>query len=646
MSPDNTSTVQPVTRLPEKTPLADAKPDQPAKSASKSHDLLVGTARFVRRTVEKALYQQFVDADSDDVDKEPVVAGSNTLTVNQSRGDSSSEGPDVAERDKYQQQRRFRDFRYQELEDEYGSKRSTKPSVQPYQQEVAFGGGGGSDVSNGMEPDSSERSHDDDGYEEASPKLPTHHLHSLSPPGQQVMPPGEQHDRIVGHEFGVKPLLDDDELSDTEGGKPSVTMNPFLAQDEELSQCSSVMSTGSVTMSPQSSLSPVDVATRDVFGAAPFRQKSRKKRSKLLLGSPPQSGPVTPSVFTESLSDMYRSVSTAGQELDCVVEKGKDERVGASIMAHSLSPDTTVMMRSASQSPKDNTNKDIPMQVRSPAAATDNDLFGFRNFATFTTSQPPQPVVCLQHQGAAQYTGGKVTSPNSRTMTSVSFEMDPFGVTPFIGDSFHADLTRAHLMSGSATRNKADLRVQSSNYSTGHGVASCGMHRQHRRHSSSDSHSSSSDISPHSTKKDSQKISKCYSKGSDLLQDENVEVLPSGDFSYASLKKSKQKAKKTAKPSAEFANLGFMDDTEREAELAAAARKCSGNVELPVNSAMHQSLMLDPLKSSNIGNYMSTVDGGGATSSGSSHTLPRARKHLVMPEGHRNTDKMSTEFFQ
>ena len=626
MSPDDTSVAPSVTKPPEKPSQPDTRPDQ-AKSGSKSHDLLVGTARFVRRTVEKSLYHQFVDADSDDHEKVMSVPSSNSLAVSQSLGDSSSEGPDIAEREKYQQQRRFRDYRYQELEDEYGSKKSTKPSLQPYQQEAVFGGG--SDVSNGIEPDSSERSYDDDGYEEASPKLPTHHMHSLSPPGQQMAPPVEQHDRIVGHEFGVKPLLDDDELSDTEG-KPSVMTNPFLTQDEALSQCSSVMSTGSVTMSPQSSLSPVDVATRDVFGAAPFRQKSRKKRgSKLLLGSPPQSGPVTPSVFTET-----RSLSTTGQEVGCLVERGRDELMGVSSMAHSLSPDSTDM-HSASQSPKD--NRDAPMQGVSPSANT--DLFGFGNFATFSTSQPPQPAVSLQHQGAPQYSCGQATSPSNRT--SISFDVDPFGITPFTANAFHADLTQPHLMPGSATKVKVDS-LHASNYGSGHGVASHGMHRRHRRHSSSESHSSSSDVSPHTAKRDGQKIARRYSKGSDLLQDENVEVLPSGDFSYGSLKKSKQKTKKSRKPSAEFANLGFTDDIEREEELTGTDRKCSGNVELPVNSAMHQSLLLDPLKSSNIGNYMAAVDGGGATSGGSSHTLPRARKHLVMPQ----QDNMSTDFFQ
>ena len=627
-----------MTKLPEKALQADARNDQSssqlAKSGSKSHDLLVGTARFVRRTVEKALYQQFVDADSDDLDKEPVVAAGNAPIGRRSVGDSSSEGADAVEREKYEQQCRLRDYHYQELEDEYGSKRSTRMSLEPLQWDAALGDS--SDVSNGMDRDVTEKYHHhhrrddlhDDGYGESSPKLPLHH--TLSPPGQQVAPPVDQHDRIVGHEFGVKPLLDDDELSDIEGGgKPLAVTNPFLGRDEQLSQCSSAMSTGSVTMSPLSSLSPVDIVTRDVFGAAPFHRKSHKKRGKLLLGSPPQSGAVS------TRPDTYRSVLTAGPDVVRVAQKD----AGGSLMTHGLSPDMTAA-RSMSQSPQHTTNDDLLKHVASPV---DADLFGFGNFATFSTNQPPQPVACFRQQMAQQYS--KATSPTNRTVTSVDFEVDPFGVVPFTTDTFHTDPTQTRLMPGSAVCSNAESRVNACHYASGQGIASCGiMPRRHRRHSSSDSHSSNSEMSPHSTKRDAQKITMCYSKSSDLLQDENVDALPSGDFSYSSLKKSKLKARKTSKPSAEFANLGFMDDSEREAELA--AMKCGIIEHLPVNSTMHQSLYLEPLKSNDIGNnYLPSVDDG-VTPSDSNHTLPRAKKHLAMPQGQRPTSNMAADFFQ
>ena len=619
--------MQPVTKLTEKALQADGRNDpsssQLAKCGSKPHDLLVGTARFVRRTVEKALYQQFVDADSDDLDKEPVVAGGCNVLIG---GDSSSEGADAAEREKYQQQCRL-DYHYQELEDEYGSKRSTRTSLEPNQWDAALGDS--SDVSNGMDQDVSERYHHhhrddlhDDGYEESSPKLSLRH--PLSPPGQQVAPCIDQHDRIVGHEFGVKPLLDDDELSDIEGGgkPPSAVTNPFLGRDElQMSQCSSAMSTGSVTMSPLSSLSPVDVVTRDVFGAAPFHRKSHKKRgSKLLLGSPP----------VTARPDTHRSALTTGHDVGCVAKK--DEYVGGSLMTHGLSPDVTAA-RSLSQSPQHTTNDDLLKHVASPV---DADLFGFGNFATFSASQPPQPVACFRQQMAQQYS--KAASPTNRPVTSVDFEADPFGVVPFTTDTFHTDPTQTRLMPGSATCSNAESRVHGSHYGGGHGI----MPRRHRRHSSSDSHSSNSELSPHASKRDAQNITMCYSKSSDLLQDENDEVLPSGDFSYSSLKKSKPKARRASKPSAEFANLGFMDDSEREAELA--AMKCGIVERLPVSSTMHQSLYLDPLNSHDIGsNYMTSADGG-ATPSGSNHTLPRARKHLAMPQ--RPTNNMPADFFQ
>ena len=502
------------------------------------------------------------------------------------------------------------------------------PSLQPYQQEAVFGGG--SDVSNGIEPDSSERSHDDDGYEEASPKLPTHHNHSLSPPGQQMAPPIEQHDRIVGHEFGVKPLLDDDELSDTEG-KPSVMTNPFLTQDEALSQCSSVMSTGSVTMSPQSSLSPVDVINRDVFGAATFQAEITQETQQQTVAGQPATVRTPPHPVCSPTPGPCQP-----RDRKWVVwwRKGRTNW-WVSPPWPTVSPQTPPTCTPPLKVPRI-TEMPLCRACRHQQTPT---CLASETLRRSTPANPRSRSSACNTRGHHSTPVEKTTSPSNRT--SVSFDVDPFGITPFTANAFHADLTQPHLMPGSATKVKVDS-LRASNYGSGHGVASHGMQRRHRRHSSSESHSSSSDVSPHTAKKDGQKITRCYSKGSDLLQDENVEVLPSGDFSYGSLKKSKQKTKKSRKPSAEFANLGFTDDIEREAELTVAARKCSGNVELPVNSAMHQSLLLDPLKSSNIGNYMAEVDGGGATSGGSSHTLPRARKHLVMPQ----QDKMSTDFFQ
>ena len=83
----------------------------------------------------------------------------------------------------------------------------------------------------------------------------------------------------MGHEYGVKPLLDDDELSDSEFGR---TINPFKSSSttDAPSRGSSTQSTSSGTLttltpslSPQSQ--PAGEGFTDVFGKAPFSQKKR-----------------------------------------------------------------------------------------------------------------------------------------------------------------------------------------------------------------------------------------------------------------------------------------------------------------------------------------------------------------------------------
>lgn len=159
-------------------------------------------------------YQQFVDADSDDLEKVPEMAGAGRREV------SSSE--DAAVPPRHDPSGRARAVPYEELDDEYG-RRQARRSPSNYSAEGVSGEGEGhtAEVTTDMPP-----------------------------------PP----DRVVGHEYGVKPLLEDDELSDSEAG----ASNPFTPNQRQSKHSAKT--------------------EQDVFGQAPFphsRDSSAKRRSKV-----------------------------------------------------------------------------------------------------------------------------------------------------------------------------------------------------------------------------------------------------------------------------------------------------------------------------------------------------------------------------
>ena len=124
------------------TDTSSSKQDAAAKpTSSKPSDSLFGApGRLIQRALDhSSRYQQFADVDSDDLDKELVSAAaegrgpSNAGPVANGSGppqapplaDDTSEDPENLDAERYQHKR---DYSYQELDDEFGSKHSAKPS--------------------------------------------------------------------------------------------------------------------------------------------------------------------------------------------------------------------------------------------------------------------------------------------------------------------------------------------------------------------------------------------------------------------------------------------------------------------------------------------------------------------------------------
>ena len=93
-------------------------------------------------------------------------------------------------------------------------------------------------------------------------KMDEHCRYSRAEADRPVAAQETPHDRIVGHEYGVRPLLDDDELSDAESHK----VNPFNKVTR--SDANSNYGVGTPPLSPH---------TDDIFGSAPFRKDVKRK---------------------------------------------------------------------------------------------------------------------------------------------------------------------------------------------------------------------------------------------------------------------------------------------------------------------------------------------------------------------------------
>ena len=387
-------------------PKNEAKVDQ-SKTANKSHDLFGAPARLVKRVVENLTYQQFKDVDSDHDGKKS--AENNQRDMEKVKGGigSSSECHEDRDHDAMMLKKKASEFGYEELDDEFGSRRP-KESGDP-------------DESS----DTSRQTYDE--YDTRHP------VHGNKIPAPQ--PPAQNQDRIVGHQYGVKPLLDDDELSDSEFGR--CDKNQASKQKEvvtsrgstAMSDASSALSTLTPPTSPQSQPSEEANNSADVFTAAPFKVKRGSKKKRSSKPSTPKNmdnadvfanAPFkvkTPTVRSPSENLGNENVYVSHQQMAPVEERKFDvfgnmpfTRLSSNVSPAGSNPSTTVSpsnveMRSPSQSPAEAgaaaRNKQSPMQMGAPTPPVSPpqvDLFGSGNFASMTFVQVQQ----VQHQQTDQ----------------------------------------------------------------------------------------------------------------------------------------------------------------------------------------------------------------------------------------------------
>ena len=233
--------------------------------------LLAGTARFVKRAVGNSSdrYKQFVDADSDDFDKD-VLTGGGGLSDSAMEADCSSDGTDTATEGRAATtaaQQVKNDFEYKELDDKYGSKKSLKPPT-PQEPQPILGTPSLAGEGNGTRWD--------DPFGGG--------MSAASWSARQFQAEQHQPDRIVGHEHGERSLIDYDELSESDAVDRSQN-NPFVGRyrpqlhpttvkfprESSRPPCATAMTSAAV--SPPFQVQQ-NVINYDVFGSAPFRKKS------------------------------------------------------------------------------------------------------------------------------------------------------------------------------------------------------------------------------------------------------------------------------------------------------------------------------------------------------------------------------------
>ncbi|XP_078317770.1 uncharacterized protein LOC111119098 isoform X3 [Crassostrea virginica] len=234
----------------EKAPFKKPDEDHPSQAVDEKDQTDNASSQFFTTTLMKAAlslgsrYQKFVDTDEEKYEGPPVVR--EAVESKQKEHESSSS---YAEDDHpiNQVPNLKKDFSYQELDDEYGSRPVPVTSKRKEGEWTAETG---------------------------------------QSPVTLTSAPGQGHhstDRIMGHEYGVRPLLDDDELEDD--FRPphfhgSVEIGFSHEHDSDDSHCEGSNSTVSPQVELSPTMSPSNIQEKsDPFTAAPFRKRFPKKKS-------------------------------------------------------------------------------------------------------------------------------------------------------------------------------------------------------------------------------------------------------------------------------------------------------------------------------------------------------------------------------
>ena len=251
----------------------DAADENETSNASinfKPQDLFGATPRMKAALGMKSKYNKLIDSGDEEEERRPTVKVKPKIPPKPRRREESSSSHAEEELPK-DQAKPGTEFHYRELDDEYGSRPVAATSVSEKRKDH--------DVISIVSTSSQE-------YDAAARNIavvPNPNKTSA----EQAEEDGEEErvspvpaDPIIGHEHGVRPLLDDDELENAYGNQVhsksvDMTDNPDTIDNAQ-----------SGTMSPDAGFIKGD--DDDIFGAAPFRRKSKKKMSAPTLLSLPR----------------------------------------------------------------------------------------------------------------------------------------------------------------------------------------------------------------------------------------------------------------------------------------------------------------------------------------------------------------------
>lgn len=536
-------------------------------------------------------HQQLDNADSDDNDK--VESATRSLVAAPRADSSSDQGMDAAAR-LYEQKK---DYRYKELDDEFGSKRTTKEFHRSPDEDIGASGNVLYEEEDDVASDVT-----------AVPKV-----------DEEIVVA----DRIMGHEYGVRPLLDDDELSESEFYRASG--NPF-AHDV-------------LAAAPKASPVPADV-----FDAAPFKLKTKPRKSK--PNQSPDASAAAPT--TMYVNEMVVNDAEAADVFGAVPFSNKSSSKSTPTAPTPLCQSTTISpqnVASPSLSPCRDHNPTLALNDRRPSAEQSEQFIEQSKLYVLQQAllrQQEQQQVELQFRAGLEAQQRQQAQLEQREMSTTSAFYDATHASAASGAQFEShDLQTSDVFGAvpfGALRHQP-RPAASQNRQNGCVVTSpppaVQVSRIERRHSSESYSSGGEDRpSPRGTIKKDNTIYKTgkYSKSSELLHDENLQVLHTGDTNYANLRKTpKHKPEKSEKRSSRhersnprertasaFANLSFTEDVDGDRALIEGSGASGGALGVRLSESQHElGRDVTDVQRMHLTDTAEKEDQG-------SHTLPRA----------------------
>ena len=397
-------------------------------------------------------YQKFVDADDENLSKyqkfvdtaddykedikvptkvvAPDAVSAISSISNTSKGKEHESSSSYAEDDNLVNngQQEKKDFSYQELDDEYGSRPVPASSM------------------------TKRRENDRSNREVEKKRVPSQD--GTIPEDGEV--PRLPSDRIMGHEYGVRPLLDDDELEDD--FKPphfhgsaeigfSHEHHSDCEDDHDHDSCSNSTVSPQAGLSPAMSPSTVDKSNTDPFSSAPFRRKPKKKRPVSAVSPKPQ---VDPDPFSKapfkpkflSKSKTNQTVGGKGSPLLLKLDNECDSNT-ASDMFGSI-PFATLPRRSKLGSgPIAQVTEYSPVEETCTLSKSSSYVTDLHSSVTQTSPSTKQYIVPT--------VTNKNPPPSKASFQYQSLESDPFNDVPFNNVKLNKSLTD-HTISSPASK--------------------------------------------------------------------------------------------------------------------------------------------------------------------------------------------------